>query len=355
MYKFKIFNSFNNDCLKVWKKFEENSAHNFFQSWSYIYQLIQNSKNSLRIVVIYSDDQVIAILPLEIKRYFVFKVLQWIGTGRSDFCNPLIVNDEKFKFNETEFLDIWKKILNKMSGFDLIFFNNQPTRIDKTYNPFAYLREKKTFSKVYQIKIPNIFNNYKTDIKKFNKKHYYEIHRTLIKLSNLNKISKVSFEVESNFTNEFEISKIIKRKSDQLNYKKIKHNLNKNFINTLQNLVNSNKKMFFIFNLRINNEIVSSCFGMIYRNIFYYYVPMIISQNFEKYKPGKILLIKLVEWCIEKKIKTFDFGLGEEHYKKYFSNFSISLFRYFDYINSKGFIFYIILKIYFFKKNFKIF
>ena len=65
---------------------------------------------------------------------------------------------------------------------------------------------------------------------------------------------------------------------------------------------------------------MSRCFGFLYANTFYYYIPTVLPNSFNNYKPGKILIIQLIEWCIKNNIKKFDFGLGNEKYKKYFSN-----------------------------------
>jgi len=350
MYKFKIFNNLEGECDKVWREFEKKSSHNFFQDFDYIKQLV-NKENLVNIVFIYYEEKIIMILPLEIKKYFIFNVLQWIGTGVSDFCNPTILKDEKFKIDDQKFLQTWKKIISNIKGFDLIFLNNQPSIIENTSNPFSKL-SKISYSKVYQIILPSNFDSYKMKIKKNNNKHYYEIHRTLIKQSNLMKSSNLEFDINSSFKDKNEFKLIIKNKITQLEDKKFKHNFDEKFVSTFENLFNNENKKFVLFNLKVNSKVISICLGIVYRNTFYYYLPMILSKEFNKYKPGKILLIKIIEWCIKNKINTFDFGLGQEHYKKYFSNFSFNLYRYLSFVNLKGSVFYIFLKLYFYGKNF---
>ena len=135
MYKFKIFNNLEGECDKVWREFEKKSSHNFFQDFDYIKQLV-NKENLVNIVFIYYEEKIIMILPLEIKKYFIFNVLQWIGTGVSDFCNPTILKDEKFKIDDQKFLQTWKKIISNIKGFDLIFLNNQASIIENTSNNY---------------------------------------------------------------------------------------------------------------------------------------------------------------------------------------------------------------------------
>ena len=42
MLKFKIFNKLDNECKKYWKKLEENSFTDFFQTFDYHKELVTN-------------------------------------------------------------------------------------------------------------------------------------------------------------------------------------------------------------------------------------------------------------------------------------------------------------------------
>ena len=53
-----------------------------------------------------------------------------------------------------------------------------------------------------------------------------------------------------------------------------------------------------------------------------------------------------------RKIKVFDFGLGEEKYKENFSNRSLSLHRYVKHNSVLGRFLLIVMKIVFFRKKF---
>ena len=78
---------------------------------------------------------------------------------------------------------------------------------------------------------------------------------------------------------------------------------------------------------------------------------MLISNEYNNFKPGKILIIKLIKWCFENNIKIFDFGLGEEKYKKHFSNYSLNIHKYIYHRNFKGYFLSLILKLLFFYKT----
>ena len=100
----------------------------------------------------------------------------------------------------------------------------------------------------------------------------------------------------------------------------------------------------------VDGKIVAECFGIIYKDTFYYFIPLLLPNKYSNFKIGKILILKIIEWCIYKKLKKFDFGLGSESYKKYFSNTSIPMYRHYDYRSIKGFFLSIFLRLFFFLK-----
>ena len=100
MYFYKIFDSFTNECEKIWRETETNSNSNFFQNFDYIHEVANKSNADVKIIILFHKKKVIAILPLEIKKYFIFNVLQWIGTNYSDYCNPLFSKNFENNLNK---------------------------------------------------------------------------------------------------------------------------------------------------------------------------------------------------------------------------------------------------------------
>ena len=352
MLHFEIHKSLNDTCKHAWRELEKKSNYNFFQSYDYIKEIIVKSEiKTANIIIIYDNKEAIALLPFEIKKYFGFKVLQWIGTKKSDYCNPIIANNFYRNVDKKNFLKLWNAITKNLDNFNLFFFNNQLSKIEKIENPFIKYFKTTAFSESFQIKLPDTFEDYKKIIREKDKKHFYEIHRTLIKLDNLKKNFEVKFYTDNLTNAELSLKEIIKSKIKQLKIEKKKHNLNIDFIDIYEKLNNLNNHNFIIAKLRVDNKIVSACFGIVYKNIFYYFIPILLTNNYSNFKIGKILLLKLIDWSISRKIKVFDFGLGAEKYKKYFSNSSTILHRYIDFKNFKGFFLFIFLRIIFYFKS----
>ena len=341
MYNYKIFHNFPPECEKILKDMENRSYLNFFQNFEFLKKLVQKSENVVKIIVIFKEDEAIAVLPFEIKKYFIFNVLQWLGTDYADYCNPILSKNFNTNLDKTMFLVLWKKILKELDKFDLIFLNNQLSEIEKILNPFVSHFPGLLYEKVYFINLPNTFLSYLDIIKKKDKKHYYEIHRTMIKNSQLNEKLSVKFIVEDSLSNNIDIKKTIRIKKNYLNKKKIKDSFTNKFID-LYNELNQEKNIRFVnMHLKINDKTVSSCLGIIFNEVFYYFIPTIYLSEFDRFKPGKILILEIIKWCINNNIKRFDFGLGNENYKKHFSNKEIYSSKYLSFHSLKGFILYL--------------
>lgn len=346
MLSFKIFNNIDDECEKIWKKLETNSINDYFQTFEYNFELINNyNLNKLNIIVIYYDKEPVALLPLHIKKYFFIKILTFIGTKYSDYSNPIISSKFIDNIDRQSFLNIWGEIIKKIGKFDLIFFNNQLSIINKLNNPFVNYLNFKQFSSIYHIILPSTFEFYKQDILKKSKNHHYEIHRTLLKKEKLKKNYQINFDINILSNSELKVDKLIKNKIKEIAIKKKKSNLNFKIINLYNNLYKKDKNKFLIATFKINSEIVSACFCIKFNDIIYYYMPIILSKKYESFKIGKILLLEIINWCIKMNISKLDFGLGAEKYKKYFSNFDLDLFRFYNFKSLKGFIVFLFLKI----------
>ena len=352
MLKFKIFEKFDEECSKTFELLIQNANYNFFQTYNYLKNLSSENKGKIKIVAVYDNKKIIAILPLEIKKYFIFKILQWIGTERSDVCNPILIKNFNFLIKDKEFTNLWKNILKHLGDYDLIFFNNQLSQIGSCTNPFTEYLKSTKFSKIYQILLPENFKNYLDNQKIKDKKRYYELHRTTIKSNKLEQNLNVSFSMIKLPNENINFADIIRVKKKQLENKNIKHNLDNKFIQTFDNLIKKKDIKYFFAKLKIENKAISSCFGIFLNDTFYYYIPFLESNDYNNYKPGKILILKIISWCIDNKIKVFDFGLGEEKYKENFSNRSLSLHRYVKHNSVLGRFLLIVMKIVFFRKKF---
>ena len=341
-YKVKLYSQFTEELKMHWKNVEKHSQCACFNSLAWVENYISTFKNEkncseLRIFVIFIKDEPVCILPFEIIKKFKINILQWACDPRSDFNAPVQKND--FLFEKKIFEDVWKKILSMTPKIDVIYLRKQMQILKN--NPFiSYLKNSKV-GVIHQIQLPEKWDNY---VNRFLKRKFYaDLLRTKRLLK---KHGKVKF--------------IVAKNSDEkklfLNtlFKQKKENLLKNNVNLLDK-----RDLFFFKNfeeykskqyntqvsaLALNGEFIAMHWGIVDKNYFYYLLPSMENKKFKKFSPGKLLLSLLVRWSISKKIKTFDFGLGEESYKEKWSNQSVDIYDYIKLNRLNGIFFYIFLK-----------
>ena len=194
MIELKLFNDLDT-CEAQWRTFESNSNFTFFQSFNYIKNLINIENNQTKVIFVYFDQELIAIYPLEIRKLFGIKILQWIGSNKSDYCNPIVSNKFISIIDKNKFKSIWSQVLKKIKDFDIIFLNNQPSDIFGSKNLFVKFLENIKQTKNYKILLPDNYKEYLKSIKNKDKKHAYELHRVNIKYKKLKQFYKTDINI----------------------------------------------------------------------------------------------------------------------------------------------------------------
>ena len=343
---FKNFYNLDNQLKKIWENLEREGDCYIFQKYKYTYNLIKAFNiNSCIFSVIYNNNKPIAIFPFEIKIFKKIKILQWLGSNLNDYNCPIILKQNIF--NNKNFIDVWKRILISIKDFDIIYLNKQPELIEKISNPFVKYLYNDNHSSVYQLQLKRLKNDDLDFLK--NKKFRNEFNRTRKKLLKGNIISFVPNYVENK---ENLIENIIFKKISNLEKRKIPHSFNRNLVTFLNSLSKLFPKKLIISTLKINEEIIARNIGIFDNKRFYYYIPVVFSEKYKSFSPGKLLIHELIKWSRKNNISIFDFGIGEEIYKKYWSNDFMQIFKHIDYKGLKGLIIFYILKFYFKMKIF---
>ena len=130
-------------------------------------------------ILVYENNELIMILPLNIKNQYSIKILSWSGFPFSDYNIPLIIKDLDISYED--FKMIWKIVLEGITNIDCIVLQNQPKNIFTQKNPFYYFLNNKINNECYGIKLDKEFNLKKNELDNIK----YQTNR-LKKLGNLN-------------------------------------------------------------------------------------------------------------------------------------------------------------------------
>ena len=83
----------------------------------------------------------------------------------------------------------------------------------------------------------------------------------------------------------------------------------------------SRKGWLGLYAMSANDEIVACLYGFKYQSKFYYYLSG-MNPFYSKYGPGNLLILFVLQKCIDDGLKEFDFLRGEEEYKTRWTSLS---------------------------------
>ena len=310
-------------------------SHAWIKSWLEVF--INKIKLSI-IIVRNSDSKIILIAPLMLQKrkflkFFNIETVQFIGNNRSDYCDFIYKNLDVNIINK-----IILHIKNQFSKSILLLENI--SEISPLYKILNRVDEKKILFELNEFNFLDLKNI--NDIK-YKKKNTQNLRRRLerngelifISLEEKNDIMKYLDIFFEQHKNKWGVTSLFNSKKNKKFYKKLVQNLYKD-------------KLIDFKIIKQNKTVVAMHFGFLKNKKFYYYKPAFNIQ-LSRFSPGNILLQYLIEESINNGDDIFDFGTGNERYKKRYSNntylnysYVFSLKNYFSHI--------LILANYYFKK-----
>lgn len=318
--KIEIYNTFNQNLRNIWVDIESISLCSPFQSFIWLEHWQKSVGDPLLkispcIVVIRDNKDVIALLPLGKRKSFGIEVLEWLGGNNTDYMCPLI--SKKNNLFISEFINIWDEVLEKLKPVDLVFLSKQFDL--KERNPFVSRLKNKVVMNSHSSLLTEDWESFSTE--SLSKKVLSDSRRQRRRLSEL---GKLSFNIADDKDDIRKITKImLKQKSrrytetgswDMLSigsYRDFYLNLKKN-LGELGNV--------HVSYLSLDNKILATHWGLVSSDRFYYLMPTHEGEGWDKFSPGKLLLEHLIKWSIDNNLKIFDLTVGDESYKKKWSN-----------------------------------
>ena len=84
--------------------------------------------------------------------------------------------------------------------------------------------------------------------------------------------------------------------------------------------------------LSLDKKIIATHWGILDRknSILFYLMPSHDNIKWSKYSPGRLLMIELLKWCEQNKIKILDMTSGNELYKIVWSNKNMTIHNFLD-------------------------
>jgi CelD/BcsL family acetyltransferase involved in cellulose biosynthesis len=334
--KIDIYSRFDENIKQIWLRFEKDNDILPFQKFDWLnqwYKFVGLPLFSIypQIVHIELDGETALILPFGLRTKYGIKILEWLGGINTDYMGPLI-NNKSIKLLENN--NIWSKIRQKIKKHDLIHLEKQTLLTIDILKKIGFKSRGNENLKSFQTELLPSWDDYAMKISKKVKSDSRRQRRRLGEIGNL----KFNF-AEDNENKERIIELMINQKKRRYNETKVwdmfSINEYNNFYKSLSTLDPLNS-FIHCSELRVDNNTIATHVGITNSSTFYYLMPAHEAGEWEKYSPGRLLLIELLKWAIKNNKKIFDFTVGGEKYKKVWCDLNLDLFEILYPVTFKG-------------------
>lgn len=321
----------------VWRPFQQDAYLYAFQTYEWLscwYEIIgihQNVSPCIVVVRTNEDPEDIALLlPLGIQKSGIIRKLVWLGGDVSDYHGPIIGKSyyEKYRIDIDMLIRELKTLLPK---FDVIFFEKQPAKIGNVLNPFITGKCRQDGRSYCLTPDTQWGKFFKTEIKSRVRNDTARQERRLAERGKLSFLIGRSEKEITEITNT-----MIQQKIRRLETTGVENKLNfdhyKRFYSSVALAFKDDGIQDYprvqVSALYLNGNMIATHWGLIYKDRFYYLMPAYEEGEISKYSPGRLLMVRLLEWCFgDSSSRTFDFTVGKETYKSDWCNEELILYR----------------------------
>ena len=279
-----------------------------------------NEYDEIKYFIFSHENEPVIIVPLVSRKVFILKVVEIAGGKVSDYLSPIF--SKKYNFNKYDLIFIQNQILKYFNKHDLVVFRKQKNYSEKP-NPFLKLSSPLLgLHQSHSLTLSEFINHKK--IKKI-------LNDNRRQLKKLKKIGKVTFLTANEFNNRMMILKNMIRQKEQ-RYKEtnapnmFKDKFYKEFYYDLIKF-DFNFLKIHTSAIKLNENYLSTHIGFLDDKTYYYLMPSFDNKNFGNFSGGNILLENLIQYAQSIDSKIFDFTIGDENYKKKWTNQSTNLYE----------------------------
>jgi len=319
---------------REWRAFEASAASTAFQSFDWLarWQRHIGSRQGTRPAVVLGRNaagELLFILPLAIERRLV-RQLRWLGGDLCDYHAPIIGKGLRAHLAAEGFVPLWHDILALLRTgshfrFDLIDLQQMPETVGREVNPFVDLPVTLHPSGAHIATLSN-------DWEKF----YAAKRSSASRKTERKKFKQMAERGEIGFT-ELDDGIGIRHTMDVLMAQKGRALARMGVENFL---ARPGYREFFldlasdpslggfvhVGRMTVGNTIAATSFGLIHRDCYCLMLSSYDDGELAKFGPGRAHLHELLRRAIGRGLAYFDFTVGDESYKREWSDVELRLY-----------------------------
>lgn len=323
------------DVEPIWRQLEQSGDCTAFQSFDWLAAWCRHvgplSRTQPAIVVGRQANETLFIFPLAVTPGAVRR-LTWLGNDLCDYNGPLLAKRCATQLTGERFLDLWREICRRLQSdartrHDLVELSKMPERAggqSGQANPFMTLSTNLNPSNAYVTDLVGTWSEY-YDAKRSSSTR----RRDRSKLKRLNEIGEVRF-VTPQDRDEIErsVDTLIEQKSRSFARMGVANMFARPGWSAFFAAVAADERTREL--VHVSRLDVGPCWaainlGLKFRGSYYHVLASYDDGETSRYGAGAAHLRELLRYSVEHGLKHFDFTIGDERYKREWSDHTIML------------------------------
>jgi CelD/BcsL family acetyltransferase involved in cellulose biosynthesis len=251
----------------------------------------------------------VMMIPLGVEIHRGIRVLGFLDGGIADYNAPVIY-DAARRLSRSDVLALWGAICRAAPAFDVALLQKIPRFVQDQPNPLCELAPERWPASGYYLSLPPGEGD-----RVLERSSYCADNRRQRK-----RISEIGFLKFGIARSDGEIARVfeafVRQKSRKYREMGSPNGLEvpaiRSYYMTLARKLGDGVQLSY---MSVNDEIVSTHWGLIAGRRFYYLMPAYEGGDWRRFSPGRLLMEELVAWSCRNGIETFDLGIGDEPYK----------------------------------------
>jgi CelD/BcsL family acetyltransferase involved in cellulose biosynthesis len=282
------------------------------------------------VTVLTASGKPAVLLPLGIEMHRAARVLRFLDSGVSDYNAP-IAFPEISELGPDAAHEIWRQLQEHLPPFDVAVFEKMPGMIEDLPNPLLPLTVAQHPESCHFARLPDSWE-------KFAQERIPKAADSRRRRRKLEKVGTVKFEIsdESGRGEFLDAMMRMKRRKfiDTKGQDMFEVTGSGEFYREMTHRCGAGPVQLSA--LSVDNRIIAAHWGYVAGDRFYHLMPAHEAGEWTSYAPGRLLNEWLMEWSIQRGLKFFDFGIGDEPYKFDYCDVHITLRDAFLPVTPKG-------------------
>ena len=327
-----------------WVAFQQHADCTVFQSYEWLatWQACIGSLADVRpAIVIARDDRndVVFIFPLAVERRGSIRELTWLGAKLNDYNAPLLSSTFSSAFDQSSFDRLWLDVLALLQQdpelqFDIVRLEKMPRHVGRQDNPFVRLQTSLNPSGAYRTQLGDDWETFYAE-----KRSSTTRRRDRTKRKKLAEIGDVSFVTASSADINQTLPALFAQKSAAFARMGVPDIFARpgyrDFFETLA-ASETTKHIVHVSRLDVGDTPAAINLGLVFQGTYYHVLASYGDGEASKFGPGAAHLRDLMSYAIDRDCAIFDFTIGDEPYKREWSDTELQLYDHVSYARLTG-------------------